>query len=543
MPSARLSLPLPTLTDMGEIARVDHTRLRRRLLYSEHEADLVQRVRKNIGSVRRAAWGHVDLTANPYLTMWTNAAALYDEAPDVNAPDAAEMLDQVADVGFWAQQQRVQRDTLALREMLVRVDVDEDGDISFRPVFPDMVTLRAHPRRPSVPIGVVEHIYDETLDAWLRHDIDVREPARPVYVVHDSDGKDVTGDVLGETYTGKDYPYRRADGTPIVPYGLYHAAETGCLFDPFTYREIVEGSLNIGVLLTFYGHLVRNAAWAQRYAVNLEPIGMEATGELGERSRRRQIVTDPATLLLLKRINDATEGQVGQWSAPGDPEAVLRSISMYERRIQLIAGFTPPEVTRQEADIRSGYSLAVDREALRERQRVFLPQFRRGDRQVLSIAAALLNRVRGTSYPEDGAAYRVVYQGLPESPAEQRNRLESVTKRRDAGLIGPVTALRELRPELSHEEALAELVKVSTEKAELDAAVAGDLAARGIDTPPPVVQIEVGTMQAAAAMVEAAQAGRVPVESVRAMLIAMGFPGDQADAITKPIRPITQEAA
>ena len=340
-PASRLVLPPPPVS-MGaiELNRVNHTRLGRRLLYNEHEADVVERVKRNIGDVREAAWGVVDLTSNASLQMWTGAAVLYDEEPEIICPNP-DLVTRLAEIGYFAQQQRVQRDTLALREMFIRIEADPGGGLTTRPVFPDLVSAWASPRRPDVPIRLMETSWADEVGGWVRYDLDTRNPELPTYRVITADGKndDVTEAVLGHTYDGADYPYRwTATGEPFIPYAGFHAAKTGFLFDPYTNREIVEGSLNIGVLLTFYGHLVRNAAWAQRYAVNLEPIGMDIVSGDGTTSTRREIVTDPATLLLLRRVDGAAEGQVGQWSSPGDPEAVLRSIGMYERRILSIAG-------------------------------------------------------------------------------------------------------------------------------------------------------------------------------------------------------------
>ena len=140
----------PFPTGVGEINRVQHTRLRRRLLYSEFEADLVSRIAMNVGALREEAWGKPDLTANPYLSMWTGAAALYDEEPGWRGPAGAEALGEAsAETGFFAGQQRVMRDCLALRERLVRVDIDDLGTLSTQPVFPDMVEMSASPRRIS----------------------------------------------------------------------------------------------------------------------------------------------------------------------------------------------------------------------------------------------------------------------------------------------------------------------------------------------------------------------------------------------------------
>ena len=534
--------PIPT-GGPDEMARVSHTRLRRRLLYSEFEGDLRARLKTNIGGVRQAAWGTPDLTANPYLTMWSGASALYDEEPIVRAPQGSGALfDTVAETGFFAQQQRVMRDTLALREMAIRVDIHADGALTFRPVFPDMLVLTANPRRPSYPLRAREFVEDPTF-GWTVHDLDIRDPAAPSYTVATTKGDDVTAAVLGDSYGAGDYPFRAGDGTPILPYPLYHAAETGCLFDPYTHREIVEGSLNIGVLLTFYGHVIRNASWPQRWVVNLVPAGLSVP-EGQAQNARRELVTDPSTVVVWQVGDGQATPQIGQWSAPGDPEAILRSISMYERRIHLLAGFAPPDVTRQEADIRSGYSLAVDREAMRARQRVFEPQFRRGDQEVLRVAACLSNRHAGTSYSELARDYRPEYRGLPKSPAEVRVHLEEVKMKRDAGILGPVSALRELEPQLNREEAIQVLASAALERGEVEAATDGLLKASGLDVTPVATAKPVGYVTTAAEIMAQATAGLLPIDTAVALLVAgCGFTASEAEAMAVPIRALPPRPA
>lgn len=527
--------PIPT-GGPEEMSRVSHTRLRRRLLYSEFQGDLEARLKTNIGGVRRQAWGHPDLTANPYLTMWSGAAALYDEEPVVRAPvGSGALFDAVAETGFFAQQQRVMRDTLALREMAIRVDIHDDKTLSFRPVFPDMLVLTANPRRPSYPVRAREFVEDPTF-GWTIHDLDIRDPESPSYTVKTTKGDDITAQALGDSYGAGDYPFRTGDGTPILPYPIYHAAETGCLFDPFTHREIVEGSLNIGVLLTFYSHVIRNASWPQRWVVNLLPVGL-GTPEGEAKNSRREIVTDPATVVVFVPGDGQATPQIGQWSSTGDPEAILRSISMYERRIQLLAGFAPPDVTRQEADIRSGYSLAVDREAMRARQRVFEPQFRRGDQEVLRVAACLSNRHAGTAYSENARDYRPEYRGLPKSPGEIRVHLEEVKLKRDAGIVGPVTALLELEPHLNREEAIQQLASAALERGEVEAATDGLTRAAGLTVTPVATAKPAGYVTIAAEIMAKAAAGLIPVETASALLISgCGFSAAEAESMAAPIR-------
>lgn len=463
--------------------RIEHTRLRRRLLYSQHETDLEKLLRRQLGNVRGNAYGRCDLTANTYQSLWSQIAVLYNSTPEVLVPAGTEALvESFADVGYWPLMQRVNRDTLALREMLIRFDIDgETGELSARPVFPDMVTARSHPARPQVPVEVCEWVEHPEL-GWLRYELCVEDEAHPYYRVCDSNGVNVTPSVLGPEYTGDTWPeqYRDASGRPVLPFAMYHAAQTGSLFDPYTLREIVEGSLNIGVLLTFYGHIVRNAAWSQRYVVGASPKGMAPTDTDSVDAARHEIVSDPATLLQFSLDENATGAQIGAFNSPADPEAILRSISMYERRILLLANVSPPDVTRQEADVRSGYSLAVAREAIREQQRLYEPQFRRADQSAFRIAACLSNRVLGTSYSENARDYRIAYRGLPETPAEVKLRLEVIKAEREAGVIGPVSAVQKSYPLLTREEAIVRAAEAQTEALEVEAAAAKIRKALGV---------------------------------------------------------------
>lgn len=448
--------PLPTATD--DILRVEHTRLRRRLLTSNFQQDLHLRLKANLGDVRQSAWGMPDQTANPFLSMMQQQSVLYNAEPSISSadPTGEEMAQLVANSGCWALMQRVQRDTLGLREMLVRVDV-VDGAPTYRPVYPDLVEAWVHPRTPWKPNKLKEAVLDQSGN-WVWHCFDLSDPGYPTYTVETPEGKDVTEEVLGGRFEGEGYTYRREDGTPILPYAIYHASWTGYLWDPYTLREVVEGSLNLCVLLTYYGHVVRNAAWAQRYGVNVAPMGLEST----DTPVRREVVSDPATLLILQANGDG-QPMVGQWSTPVDPESLLSSILTYERRLLSVGGIQPSDVTRAEADIRSGYSLVIDREKVRELQRLFEPQFRRGDRELLSITACLLNRGLGTNYPEAPENWGIVYRGLPEDPRTEGAKVEQLTAQVQAGLLSKVDAFHRLHPTISREQAAAALESIATE--------------------------------------------------------------------------------
>lgn len=441
--------PLPTNT--VEARRVEHTRLRRRILYGHHAGDVRDRIQAAIGNVRQKAWGPIDMTSNPYLHVWSQLSALYRESPEVVPPEGAEVVAAaLAECGYWSLAQRIQRDTLGLREMLVHITLDPDGGHPIlRPVFPDLVKVEVSALRPNMPVAVTEWIPDPDGDGWIRL---VTDPRTETYRAEDTDGNDVSERVLGGIFSGDAYPWRdKLTGQPLLPYIAYHAAQTGYFFDSYTGQEVVEGTLQVSLYYSFYGHILRNAAWAQRVVIGGVPLGLEVTD-----GKSAEVTTDPASILFLSPPEDY-QGQpvVTQWSSPVDPEKVLGSIQSYEQRIVEMA-LGSADVARTSSDIRSGYSLAVSREAQREAQRAYEPQFRRSDLQLLR----LLSRLMGV--PSEG--WRITYRSLPRDPTELKAEWERMEALIAAGLLDKATAYQELHPGLTRreaEEAVSEIARIN----------------------------------------------------------------------------------
>lgn len=469
-------IPIPPLPhNPAELLRWQHSRLRRRMLYGAWREDLVQRIEWSIGSVRREAWGVPDLSSNVFRSAFSSLAVLYDRRPTVthdNAQAAATVGGLVSAAGLWPLMQRVQRDTLGMREMLIRADVAiaENGqpEVSFRPVYPDMVLAEADPSRPDVPVEIYE--------LRLRHDkagrprwtydyLSVEPGEEPYYRViaagQNEHGEDLSLEYLGVAggLVGEAYPYRRTDGTVYLPYVLYHAAKTGMLFDPFEASELVEGSLNVAVLWTFWGHTVRQASWPQRYAIGVAAPGGSIEGE-DSTTLRESIVPDPATVLLFAPSDESMSPQIGQWEAGADPNTLQEAIGNYERRIAAFAGVSASDVMRVAGDPRSGFALAITKEAAREAQRRYEPVFRPVDEALMGIVAALVNSATGTALlPEYG--YRVAYASLPPSAEERQSEREHVLGLIGAGLLDRVTAYQQLHPGTTRSDAEAALSEIA----------------------------------------------------------------------------------
>jgi hypothetical protein len=436
-------MPAPPLpANPAEAQRVQHTRLRRRVLYSMHEPDVRQRLTEAVGPTRAQAWKLTDMTSNPAWYVCSQLAALHRESPEVTPPDGGEdVAASVAEAGFWQLSQRNQRDTIGLNDMFVRVDLDPDtSEPGFRLVPPDLVEVTASPFAPAQPLAMKEWMQDpDEPGQWVQL---VTDPRRLLYQAVNADGLDVSERVLKGTFTGEAYPWF-VNGQAVLPYVAYHAAETGYALEPYGGREVFEGSLQLGVYYSFFGHILRNAAWGQRWILGAEPVG----GDMDEDGRRREVVADPATLLVLRQLEDAGgQAQVGQFSPPVDPDRILAAIERYEQRVVEMA-LSTVGVSRRESDVRSAMSLAVSREAQREAQRAYEPVFRRSDLRLLRLTSGLMGG------PTEG--WRIQYRGAPRDSFELDADLKRMQGQIAAGLLDRVTAYQQLHPGLTRPEAAA----------------------------------------------------------------------------------------
>lgn len=385
---------------MNDRERKEHTRLRLRLLRGQHEGDVRRTLVDHIGPTRADVWGTPDLSANPFAESCGQGAILYDATPaiypqvpsSVTGPDAvvlgAEMQrvrSAVLDSMHFLKMQEVQRLTLGLRECAVLVE-PVGGGVRTKVVTPDQLDVEVdrHGEWASVKWTVP---YKDREQAVILFD-----PARRVCAAYDQHGKDVSIEVLGGDFSGDAYPYLDGAKNPVLPWVCYRAAFAPETWDAYRGREAVHASLVLGVLYTFYAHSVKNAAWAQKWAVNAFPMGMGVEGE----QRVASIVTDPSSILLF----DSEEGKqaaLGSFALTLDPAKLLESIVAYEDRV--LRGIFGSQVTRQTSDVRSGYSLAVAREALMQLQARSLPLFRAGDQKVCSLAAGYLGLDPALSEP------------------------------------------------------------------------------------------------------------------------------------------------
>lgn len=450
--------------------RWDETSRRRRILYGEHGEDVRELTRLLVGTDREAAWKRVDLSVNLAENTCGKLSAMYLEEPVLHHPDVgADVLVAVRDVfrraRYWPLMDRVQRDTLGMRETLVHLDIDTKGELTARLVYGDRVVMEAGDR-PSIPEMVAELRQRRVDGQWrwlwdvLRVTADGSVSARVTSSLDDA----------GEVHEGL-APSTDAYGGEL-PYVVYRAAEHGGLWSPYEWAGLFDATLNGSVYRAFVGHVIRAGSWPQRYIINGEITGASVTpgnpkmpeigGSDGARPRRG-IPADPALVIPIKaEPNSEHPAQAGQWEPAADPEMLLRTVMAYDRAALESIGIDPAAVLRTSSDPTSGVALTVSREAQREAQKQWLPLFEASDLEVVRKVIAMRNHVLRQDIPVDG--WTIIYRSLPPTESEETSRQARILARVEAGFMSPVDAYIAFFPGTSADQAQDALQEIARTK-------------------------------------------------------------------------------
>ena len=454
-----LSLSPPLPGPRSETQRLAHTRKRVRLLTGRWLPDLQAHIAQHFDQVREVIVGKPDLSTNVLQSITAQLAVLYDRGAvlrheDEAARDLATQL--LADAGWASIGARLQRMVLGLRESFLRPTMTDAG-LLLRLVTPDLVYAEASPDEPDQPVRIwearVRRLPGETADRWFWDHLDVSDGVGVYRVIDPKSGEDVSAAFL----PAGPYPYALEDGTPVLPYATYHAERTNELFAWSDGVEAVEGTLTIAVLWSWWIHTVRDSSWAQRWTIDAHLRGGSSVGD--GHAGASMISTDPSSVMQFR--SDGDKPAIGQWAPPVDPQTLGSAIHRFERRLLVHFGLSPGDVQSESINPReSGIALAIKREAVRQAQDRYEPQFRRGDLQLLRILSTMV-----PGLPSDG--WGVSYPGPHRTIDEVRALLERTQLAQSAGLASPVDAYLEIHPDLSRAQAVAELRRIARETREL----------------------------------------------------------------------------
>lgn len=456
--------------DIHDARRWNHNRLRRRLLEGDWEDDLRNYIANFIDPRRQESWGVPSQAVNIFKSVVQQISVLYDQTPVVRNPHFNDISENYfKGLNIFSKHQKHEQNVKALRESLIRIEYMpknklSEGGINLRLVTPDYVVIGCMPEAPGVPCSIMEarnrrdpiskkeHWY---WDIW-----DISDPNNPYFKIITNEDKpvDVTKIFAPDMV---EYPYKDSNGNPFLPWVLYHARNTGCCWDTHEWSELVYATLDIGLLHTFWKHIVREASWQQKYGLDVDLSGMDKVGQIEDTSRDR-IAVDPASILLFSSQNEKN-GSLGSFSISGDPEKIINAIQQYQRIISETIGLG--DIDSQKTSPQSGIALMIRRDSIRDLQKKFTPEFRKADTELLEKVAKINNLFEETQLPTTG--YQIEYISLPLSHDERTANLDRITRLVELGVASKVDIYLEMHPGVTRQEAIIRLQEIRTENLNL----------------------------------------------------------------------------
>jgi hypothetical protein len=496
------------------------------MLYGLWREDLTDRLFEGLGTERAQAWGRPDMSSNVLASVCSQLAILHDQEPVIGHADAdaARRMTELLKAALWSpQQQTVTRDVVGLREMLVLAQIhDATTDapyVAFEPVFPDLVVATPHPKRPDTPARIVR-AYRCKDGKWGTETYDPLAVGGPVYVI-EKNGRDVTVEELGASFSGDAYPFVNGAGAPILPFVLYHAQKGGTLWDPWALTELVDGTLQSAMHYSHVNHVMQDASHPQRWIA-----GGTVAGVVVEKDSRRVVTMDATTVAEIQADENTNGGvQVGQWLPGGDPEAMLRVADSYFARVATQAGISPSDFKRVGGDARSGYALEISDAGKRAAAKKLRPTIEAGDLATISLVAQLWNGL-GLQPALPEAGWTITYPALQPSATELKARLDMAKAMREAGLIDRVEEYALIR-DVDMETARIRLAELDAERAAAaEAEGAADAPLAGIvmrEAREIAKDVAAGTLSREAGAALIAEGLRVPEERALRLLGPAGF--------------------
>lgn len=450
--------------------RWEISKLRHRMLEGAYLRDLQTHMAKHLDPARLDAWGPPTMALNAFKAFIDQLAVLYDAEPAVSNPDLTpEAASYLNSLNLFCRHKQHQRYVLGLRESLLRIhwlpgNQAASPGIAVRIVTPDAVVVTALASAPTAPIRIEEAVWRVdpmtkaggwTWDLWS-----IEDPANPYFRIEQDDGQGQRKDVTAKYVADPTYAYIDPDsGHPYLPWVLCHAEDSGRLWSPTEWHELVSGSMDIGLLASFWIHVVKDASWSQKVGIDVDLAGLSPAGA-GATSRQR-VSTDPASLLMFRSLGDRS-GSLNSLQTSADPKAIIEAIVIFARMIGESMGLSAADVERSQAE--SGVAIQLRRDAIRRMQARFAPQFRKGDLEMLRKVAMISNTFAPAGTPLlPTSGWSITYPGLPYSREEMAERFAALRERVEFGVASKVDVILAEHPNWTREQAVAELTRIQAE--------------------------------------------------------------------------------
>ncbi|MGA0313357.1 MAG: hypothetical protein ACO3N4_09835 [Ilumatobacteraceae bacterium] len=483
--------PRPMMPDQD---RAEHQRARASILDEDFDQVLDLWLRDYVAPEVLETWGQPDTSNNPlvsYVSQLTTPGR-YSQRPIVHHPSeaAAGLLDPggALDAAGWTTKaQTYERRTIGLGDYLVGLDVFE-GSLVLQLVEPCDIYLEADPRRPD-RARALWHLrlrWDAVRGAYrwtfTIYDLGDPEAGRPpsLRVVSatekDEDGyRDLSDAYLdGGALVGDAYPYRYEDGRAFLPWVQYRSSDTGKIWHWSELRGLHRGTLHVCTYATYTGRAALDATGSHVLTWNLQLPGADVrlasgrpyddgVGYTPGGAPIEQVPITPGAISACQVVEPGVQPGVSV-VGPGINLAPLHAFTRgYIHDLMLNRGLGQASVEKVSANPASGAALHISDRQRREYQERIEPLFRASDLELLSKAAAVLNRATGTDYPESG--YSIVYHRPPRSPGEEKDARERDAWLVEHGYRSRVDVYRSRYPGLSTSDAVEDLRRIRRDEA------------------------------------------------------------------------------
>jgi hypothetical protein len=440
--------------------------------------DLIRWMSGRLGPATMRARGIPTIALNLLKSVVAQVATLYRIPPVATNPFFETNPDSAAyfnGLKVFSRHPRLSRLTVGLRECHAFVVwtpgepalVDEAGNVTaaatagrveIEVVPPTLVAASSTAASPGVPdlLSRAVELPDPKSGkvAWFWQTWDLRRPSEPRYRIVNATGKrrDRTQEFgrSGDQYEWVD----PTTGRPFIPSTLYHAEDTGCLYDPDGWHELFDGTYMVAMFASFFTHVMNNASWKQAVGINVNVRGGKATGDGDDQSRH--VTADPSSILMFDGDESAS---ISMLDTPADPGGVVEAIIVFADWVLSQVGMRAAAGNnRNQERPESGMAITVRGDSLVKTQQAFVEQFRAGDLQLLKVVAQVSNALGGPLVPPlPSNDWSIWYPAAPVTRDELVVKLDGQLKEVAENLRSRVDMLMEREPGLTRPEAIERL--------------------------------------------------------------------------------------
>lgn len=422
---------LQPTTDIDQL-RWEHSRLRRNMLMGTWEWAVVTAMREQYSLLNVQNMGRPATSINLFANATLQSSILHDEEALITNPELGDAADEWALVAEQCHLRSILQElchkVIGLREGFLFM-VPTPTSIQLEVITPDEILVDKTTGDASKPTAIRRAMtfmvpkavggVPEPRDCWECWD--VSDPSAPTHRVIDGENLDITSIVFPDE---TEYPFQDADGA-FLPFAFYRAKYTSETFDPFVGSELVHGTLDVAVMNTMQGVIIRNCAYPQAYLFDGEVPGMSIADSPNSYVGAPPSTIDlaPNSIIRLKSTGQPGSGKIGQLAAV-DAKTMGDAIQMRLAATLDNAGISPDDITSGGAS-QSGVAIQLKASAKRRIALTYVPIFRSQDEQALG----LICRTHNLFYPDAPAlpttGWKVDYQLPAVSVSEVLDDLQA----------------------------------------------------------------------------------------------------------------------